>query len=378
MDFIITKEQQRMQKAAREMLKAKCTQEFVCEMEKDANGCSAELWRKMGELDWTALIIPEEYDGVGAGFFDLVLMMEELGRACAPGPFFSTVVLGALSLIEFGTPEMKSNLLPKIAKADTAMTLALAEPQTVQWAPHLIATTAAAQGGGYTINGIKLFVPEAHVADHIICAARTAGDSADTHGKTLFLVDAKKPGIGLQPLQTIAGDKQFEVAFENVSVAPTDILGELNQGGEHLDTILQYAAVCKCAEMIGGAAKVLEMSAAYAKERKQLGKPIGSFQAIQHHCANMLIDLEGSRYITYKAAWMLGEKISCTREVSVAKAWVSDMYRKVAALGHQVQGGSAFMEEHEMPLFSRRSAAAAVAFGDARYHRSVVARSLGL
>jgi alkylation response protein AidB-like acyl-CoA dehydrogenase len=158
MDFTITKEQQRMQKAAREMLKAKCTQEFVCEMEKDAKGCSAELWRKMGELDWTALIIPEEYDGVGAGFFDLVLMMEELGRACAPGPFFSTVVLGALSLIEFGTPEMKSNLLPKIAKADTAMTLALAEPQTVQWAPHLIATTAAAQGNGYTINGIKLFV----------------------------------------------------------------------------------------------------------------------------------------------------------------------------------------------------------------------------
>jgi alkylation response protein AidB-like acyl-CoA dehydrogenase len=378
MDFIITKEQQRMQKAAREMLKAKCTQEFVCEMEKDEKGCTSELWRQMGELDWTALIIPEEYDGVGAGFFDLVLMMEELGRACAPGPFFSTVVLGALSLIEFGTPDMKRRWLPKIARADTILTLALSEPQTFQWDPYLISTAATAQGDGYRISGVKLFVPEAHVAEHIICAARTSGLPSDTQGITLFLVNAKEPGIVIQPLKTIAGDKQFEVAFENVSVRATDVIGELNHGGEHLDRILQYAAICKCAEMVGGAGKVLEMSAAYAKERKQFGKPIGSFQAIQHHCANMLIGLEGSRYITYKAAWMLGEKIPCAREVSVAKAWVSDMYRNVVALGHQVQGGSAFMEEHEMPLFSRRAAAAAVAFGDARYHRRVVARALGL
>jgi 3-oxocholest-4-en-26-oyl-CoA dehydrogenase beta subunit len=378
MDFVITKEQQRMQKAAREMLKAKCTNEFVWEMEKDVKGYTTEFWRKMGELDWMALIIPEEYDGVGAGFFDLILMMEELGRACSPGPFFSTVVLGGLSLIEFGTPEIKKELLPKIAKADIAMTLALTEPQTTQWAPWIIYTAATGHREGYVINGIKLFVPDAHVADYFICAARTSGNAADRHGVTLFLVDAMKPGIKLQPLKTIAGDKQFEMTLADVSVRSADIVGELNKGSEHLELILQYAAISKCAEMVGGAARVLEMSAAYAKERKQFGKPIGSFQAVQHHCANMLIELEGSRYITYKAAWMLDQKIPCRREVSIAKAWVSDMYKKVTSLGHQVQGGSAFMEEHEMPLFSRRAAAAAVAFGDAKYHRSLVAESLGL
>ncbi len=178
MDFVITKEQQRMQKAAREMLKAKCTNEFVWEMEKDVKGYTTEFWRKMGELDWMALIIPEEYDGVGAGFFDLILMMEELGRACSPGPFFSTVVLGGLSLIEFGTPEIKKELLPKIAKANIAMTLALTEPQTTQWAPCIISTAATSHREGYVINGIKLFVPDAHVADYFICAARTSGSAA--------------------------------------------------------------------------------------------------------------------------------------------------------------------------------------------------------
>jgi 3-oxocholest-4-en-26-oyl-CoA dehydrogenase beta subunit len=273
---------------------------------------------------------------------------------------------------------MKRSLLPKIARADMAMTLALSEPQTVRWDPYLISTEAAARDGGYVINGVKLFVSDAHVADHFICAARTSGSPADKDGITLFLVDAKKPGIGILPLQTVAGDKQFEVAFTDVRARSADIVGALDKGGEHLDTILQHAAICKCAEMVGGATRVLEMSAAYAKERKQFGKPIGSFQAIQHHCANMLIDLEGSRYITYKAAWMLGQRIPCAKEVSIAKAWVSDMYRKVTALGHQVQGGSSFMEEHEMPLFSRRAAASAVAFGDAKHHRGLVARSLGL
>jgi len=192
------------------------------------------------------------------------------------------------------------------------------------------------------------------------------------------MVDARSPGIELSPLKTIGGDKQFEVIFKKVKVAKSNILGGLNQGSVLLKDILKYAAICKCAEMVGGAEKVLEMASAYAKERRQFKKQIGSFQAIQHHCANMLIDLEGSRYITYKAAWMLGNNIPCDREISIAKAWVSDSYRKIVALGHQVQGGSAFMEEHDMPLYSRRAAAAIVAFGDAGYHREQVACLVGL
>jgi len=378
MDFILTREQKSMQKAAREFLRAECTSGFVREMEADDTGYTPEFWRKMVQLDWMALTIPVAYEGVGGSLIDLVLMLEEMGRVCAPGPFFSTVVLGITSIAEYGSDSQKRKLLPKIADGQLVTTLALTEVATTRWDPNLVTVDAAADSGGYVINGTKLFVPDAHVADYIICVARTSGDSADPAGITLFLVNAKTPGIEVRPLQTIGGDKQFEICFKDVKVQGENILGKLNQGGDHLKRILQVAAIGKCAEMAGGAERVLGMSAAYAKERQQFGRSIGSFQAIQHHCANMLIDLEGSRFITYKAAWMLDNHIACDKEVAVAKAWVSEAYKKIAALGHQVQGGAAFMAEHDVTLFSRRAAAAAVTFGDAGYYREVVAGLIGL
>jgi alkylation response protein AidB-like acyl-CoA dehydrogenase len=280
--------------------------------------------------------------------------------------------------VEYGSDSQKRDLLPKIADGQLVMTLALAEVATTRWDPNMISVEAAAASDGFIINGTKLFVADAHVADYIICVARTAGGSADPTGITLFLVDAKTPGIEMSPLKTIVGDKQFEVCFKDATVREENILGRLHEGGGHLKRILQVAAVCKCAEMVGGAEKVLEMSSAYAKERRQFGKPIGSFQAVQHHCANMLIDLEGSRYITYKAAWMLDNRMACDKEVAIAKAWVSEAYKRIAALGHQVQGGAAFMAEHDMTLYSRRAAAAAVTFGDVGYYREVIAGSIGL
>ncbi|MGD9973900.1 MAG: acyl-CoA dehydrogenase family protein [Desulfatirhabdiaceae bacterium] len=378
MDFIISKAQQSMQKSAREFLKARCTSEYVREMEENDTGYTPDFWQKMAELDWMALIVPEEYDGLGSNFFDLVLMMEEMGRACLPGPFFSTVVLGAISTMLYGTDKQKDMYLRPIASAQTVMTLAFAEPATTIYDPCSISATAVAQDCHYVISGTKLFVSDAHVADTMICAVRTSGKMNDRNGISLFLVDTKLSGIHISPLKTIGGDKQFEVVFHDVKVPKDCILGQQDAGGEQLDRILQYAAVCKCAEMVGGAEKVLEMAAAYAKERKQFGKPIGCFQSIQHHCANMLMDLDGSRYITYKAAWLLGNHIDCEKEVAIAKAWVSDAYKKITALGHQIQGGAAFMKEHDMQLFSRRAMAAAVAFGDAAFHRNRVARSLGL
>jgi alkylation response protein AidB-like acyl-CoA dehydrogenase len=378
MEFAITKEQKSMQKAAREFLKAECTSEFVREMETSEKGYTDKFWDKMGQLDWMALSIPEEYDGVGGDLIDLVLMLEEMGRSCVPGPFFSTVVLGGFSLAKFGTKQQKKEFLPKIADADTTMTLALTEPGMIKYDPYLISVKAVADKDDFVINGTKLFVSDAHVAQTIITIARTSGEPDDKDGISVFLVDAQTPGIEIHPLETVGGDKQSEVIFNHVKVPSSNILGPLDQGHIYLKNILKYAAICKCAEMVGGADKVLEMASAYAKERKQFGKQIGSFQAIQHHCANMLIDLEGSRYITYKAAWMLWNNITCDREIAIAKAWVSDMYKKVTALGHQVQGGAAFMEEHDMPLYSRRAIATDIAFGDAAYHREEVARLIGL
>lgn len=378
MDFVINKEQIRIQKAAREFLKAKFDSDFVREMESDEKGYTPQTWKKMSELDWMALAIPDAYDGVGGDLLDLVLLLEEFGRAGVQGPFFPTVVLGGFGITRYGNEDQKQAYLPKIANGDMIVSLALEEKATTQYDPYLIATTAEPADGTFALNGTKLFVAHANTADILICVARTSGEVHEKQGLSLFLVDATLPGIEITPLKTIAGDKQFEVVFNNVCIGEQTILGQLNNGGECLDGILNYAAVCKCAEMVGGAQRVLEMSAEYAKMRKQFGRPIGSFQAIQHHCANMLIKLEGSRYITYKAAWLLDNDEPFQMALSTAKAWVSDSYREIAALGHQVQGGSAFMEEHDMPLFSRRAAAAAVAFGDSAYHRKKVLEALGL
>jgi len=377
MDFHFTEEQKILQKAARDFLQSECPSSFVLEMEADERGYTPDLWNKMAELGWMALIIPEAYDGVGASLPDLMLMLEEMGRFCLPGPFFSTV-LGCLSIMEAGSEEQQKKFLPKVGTGELILTMALAEPGNRKYDPFLVAVEAEAKNNDFMINGSKLFVPDVHIADYMVCAARTSGSPGSKEGITLFIVDSKTPGIHLTPMKTLAGDKQFEVDFQGVAVTGDHLLGPLNQGGVILEQVLQKGAICKCAEMVGGAQKVLEMATEYAKEREQFGKPIGSFQAVQHHCSNMLMDIEGSRYITYKVAWMLEQGIPCAKQVSAAKAWTSEAYKRVAGLGHQIMGATGYIIEHDMPLYSRRAKIAELALGDAGYHREQVARELGL
>ncbi len=377
MDFNLTEEQKILQKTARDFLESECPSSFVREMETDDKGYTSELWGKMAELGWMALIVPEEYEGVGGSLLDLMIMLEEMGRACLPGPFFPTVV-GCLGIMEAGNERQMKEFLPRIAVGDLVLTLALTEPGNTRYDPFLIATKAKAGEGNYVIDGTKLFVPDAHVADYFICVARISGKPGSKEGITLFLVDSKSPGIHLTPMKTFAGDKQFGLTVDAVKVPEENILGQVNQGGGYLERILQKAAICKCAEMLGGAQKVLDMATDYAKEREQFGRPIGSFQAVQHHCSDMLMDIEGSRFITYKAAWMLSENIPCTKQVAAAKAWVSEAYKRVAGLGHQVLGATGYMIEHDMPLYSRRAKLGEIAFGDANFQREIVAQELGL
>ena len=371
MDFSFTEEQEMLRRTAHDFLEAECPKALGREMVEDEKGYSPKLWRRMAELGWMGLVFPNEYGGTGGSFLDLVVLLEEMGRACLPGPFFSTVVLGGLTILEAGSEQQKHEFLPKLIEGDIILTLALTEPQA-KYNPSSIAVKAVADGNDYVINGTKLFVPDAHIADYMVCVARTKD------GITLFLVDAKSPGISYTLLKTIAGDKQCEVVFDKVRVPGENKLGELHQGWAHMEKILQKAAVAKCAEMIGGAQQVVEMTVDYAKQRVQFGQPIGSFQAVQHHCANMLIDVDGSKFITYEAAWMLSQGIPYNMQVAMAKAWVSDAYRRVTALGHQVIGGVAFIEDHDMPLYSKRAKAAELAFGDADFHGEIVARELGL
>lgn len=375
MDFGLSEEQEMLRTMARDFLEKECPKSLVRAMAEDEKGYSPELWRKMAELGWMGLIIPEKYGGSGGSFLDLAVLLEEMGRALLPGPFFSTVVLGAIPLLLAGNEAQRQELLPKITNGELILTLALTEPSG-QYAAAGVEVRAVAEGTGYHLSGTKLFVANAHIADRLICVARTADGATPEEGITLFLVDGRCPACTL--LKTIAGDKLCEVVLDRVRVPSSNILGEVGKGWPLVEAILARAAIAQCAEMVGGAQQVLEMSVNYAKERVQFERPIGSFQAIQHHCANMVMDVDGSRFVTYQAAWMLSEGLPCAKEVAIAKAWVSEAYRRVTALGHQIHGGIGFCLDHDMPLYYKRAKAAELTFGSADFHREVVAREMGL
>ncbi len=375
MDLGLNETQQMLKNSAREFLQAECPDTYVRAMEEDARGYTPDMWQKIAEQGWLGLIFPEEYGGVGLTYLDLSVLLEEMGRALLPGPFFSTIVMGGMAIMDAGSDEQKRRLLPQICDGQHIVTLALTEP-SARWDAAGIQTTAAQNAdGAWTLNGTKLFVPNAHVADTYIIAARTGDAERDI---TLFFVPGDADGVTQTLLKTIASDRQSEITLDGVSLPAEAALGEVNKGWDTIEKVLAWGAIGKCAEMVGGAEQVLEMTVEYAKQRTQFGRPIGSFQAIQHHCANMATDVEGSRYITYQAAWLLSEGEAAAQEVAMAKAWVSDAYRRICALGHQCHGAIGFTKEHNMQLYSRRAKAAELAFGDTDFHLETVADGLGI
>jgi alkylation response protein AidB-like acyl-CoA dehydrogenase len=300
-----------------------------------------------------------------------------MGYNIVPGPFFSTVVLGGLTILAAGSEEQKMEFLPKIASRGMILSFALTEP-TASYDAASIKTEAIARNGKYVIKGTKLFVLNANVADYILCVARTKKTKNPEDGITIFLVDAKSPGIKCTLLKTLARDKQCEVVFDNVTVSEKSIVGKRDGGWSIVKDILQKATVAKCAEMVGGAQAALDMAVNYAKERVQFGRPIGSFQAIQHYCANMATDVSGSRFVTYKAAWKVSEGLPAALDVAIAKAWASEAYGRVTLSAHQIFGAIGFTMDHDIHLYYRQAKAAEIIFGDADFQRAVVARELGL
>ena len=377
MDIGLSEEQEILKASVRDFLARECPKKLVKELDESDKGYSPELWRKMAELGWMGLVFPEEYDGGGGTFRDLVVLLEEMGYNILPGPFFSTIVLGGLPILKAGSEEQKKKFLSRIARGELILTMALTEP-TASYDASAISVKASPRNSEYSINGTKLFVADANVADYLLCVARTKETANPQTGITIFVVDAKTPGIKCTLLETLARDKQNEVVFDNVNVAKENIVGGLDQGWPVIQDTLEKATVAKCAEMVGGAQAALEMAVNYAKERIQFNRPIGTFQAVQHYCANMVTDVDGARYITYKAAWKLSEGLPATKSVAMAKAWVGDAYQRVTMLGQQVFGAIGFTMDHDMHLYYRRARAGAMAFGNSNFHREVVAKELGL
>lgn len=377
MELSLNEEQEIIKRNARNFLTKECPTSLIRALEEDEEGFSPELWRKMADLGWMGLLLPLDYEGSGGSFLDLAVLLEEMGRACAPSWFFSTVVLGGQIILTFGTEEQKSRLLPGIGRGESIGTLALIEPQS-GYEITKIEMTSRSNGNGFLIDGVKLFVSDAHIADWIVCVTRGKGEKGGDPGFELLLIDKKSPGISMTPLKTISGDKLFEVKLDGVKVSAENLLGGGEQDAGDLERVLQQASLAKCAEMVGGADRVLEMTVDYAKQRVQFNRPIGSFQAIQHHCANMLIDLDCSRYLTYYAAWMLSEGMPCEKEIAMAKAFTSDAYINITTLGQQIHGGTGLIKEHDMQIYFRRAKASALSLGNATFQRKMVARQMGL
>ncbi len=374
MDLGLDEQQELLKNFARDFLEKECPEKLVRDMEEDEKGYSPELWQKMAQQGWMGLIIPEEYGGTGMNLCELVVLLEEFGRALVPGPFISTVVLGGVPVMEAGTAEQKQQFLPKIAAGELIMTMALTEP-SAKWTADGVALEAKKEGGDYVLNGTKLFVPDAHVTDYMVVVARTGGKGED--GITLPLVDSKSPGIKFELLKTIAADKQCEVTFENVKVPAVNVLGQEGKGWPIVERVTKVATVAACAYLVGLSQMDFDVTLNYAKERVQFGRPIGSFQAIQHKLADAVIDVDGSRFITYKAAWSLQEgEPDADLMISMAKAWTSDASRRVVAHGQQIHGGIGFTKEYKIQLYFRRQKWMELMWGDADYHRELVAQAL--
>jgi len=379
MNFGFNEEQELLRSTARKFFDNECTSETVRKLMEGPEGMTPDLWKKLAEQGWLGLIVPDEHGGMGLGIVDLVVLMEEMGRAVVPGPFFSTVLLGGLAILEAGTDAQKKAWLARLASGEARAALAWMEP-SADLGARGITLQATGKGGGHTLNGTKLFVQDAHTADVIVVAARTTTGKTSEEGISLFLVPKGSAGLTVTLLPTMDQTRKLcEVVFKDVAVGPEALMGQAGSGWVPLARIIDKATVGLCAEMCGGAQKVLDMTVEYAKIRQAFGRPIGSYQGVKHKAADMLVDVENSKSITYYAAWAMDEGVAeGPLAVSMAKAYVSDAYRRVAGAGIQLHGGIGFTWEHDLHLYFKRAKGSEFTFGDATWHRERVAQLVNL
>ena len=374
MDILPSEEEQLLKNAAREFLEAEVSTAMVREMELDENGYPLALWRQMADLGWLGLAIPEEYGGQELPLTYLGLVMEELGRVLAPVPLHSTMV-AALTVAEAGTEAQKRELLPGVCSGSMVMTWAVTErdPRLI---PSAVAEQAQSDGDGWILNGTKMFVDNFNVARRCLVAVRTAPASDDNEGISLFLIDPNGAGVSQTPLVTIAKDKQSRVTFDRVKVTGADLVGELHHGWPIVERMLERATALICCQMIGATRKDAEMAIDYAKNRVAFGRPIGSFQSIQHMCADMLLFTDGAQLLTYEALWKMDQGLPAGVEVSQAKAFANEKCEAVVRQSQVIHGGIGFMMEFDLHLWLRRVSAWTMRLGTTFDHRAKIASAL--
>jgi alkylation response protein AidB-like acyl-CoA dehydrogenase len=371
MNFAFSEEQEELRRTVRGFLEQKSPEPEVRRLMETSEGYDVAVWKQMGkQLGLQGLAIPEEYGGSGYSYVELGVVLEEMGRALLCSPYFATVVLAANALLHCGDEAAKKEYLSGIASGETIATVAFTE-DSGRWDEAGIQARATSTPDGWTIDGTKMFVLDGHTADLILVAARTGA------GVSLFAVSGDSPGLTRTPLTTM--DQTRRQARLELSAVPARLVGSEGKGWTTLSTMLDLAAVGLAAEQVGGGQKVLEMSVEYAKVRVQFGRPIGSFQAIKHKCADMLLEVESAKSAAYYALWAAAELNDELPVVaSLAKAYCSEAYYHAAAENIQIHGGIGFTWEHPAHLYFKRAKSSELFFGDPAYHRELLAQRIGI
>ncbi|MBM3941680.1 MAG: acyl-CoA dehydrogenase [SAR202 cluster bacterium] len=404
MDVLLNEEEQMLKNLAREFLEKECPPEMARAMEADDLGYPPALWKKLADLGWLGLALPEAYGGQGLPLAYLGLIFEELGRAIAPVPFHSTM-MAALTIAKDGSEQQKKEVLPAVARGDMVLTWALLETDP-RLLPETVHAQATPQGNGYVISGTKMFVDNFNAAQKFLVACRTAPVSGDKSpvtplyergglsspplqrgvggisaqgseaGLSLFLVDTNLPGISHTPLGTMVKDKQSRVTFDRVAVPASSLVGRLHQGWPVIEGMLDRGTILLCAQMLGATRKDAEMGIDYAKNRVAFGRPIGAFQSIQHLCADMIVWVDGVQLLTYEALWRMDQGLPASIEISQAKAFANDKCEAVVRSSQVIHGGIGFMAEFNLNLWFRRVSSWTMRMGTSFEHRARIARAL--
>jgi alkylation response protein AidB-like acyl-CoA dehydrogenase len=371
MNFAFSEEQEELRTAVRRFLQEKSPETEVRRLMETEDGYDPAVWSQMAEqLGLQSLIIPEEFGGSGFTYVELIVVLEEMGTVLLCAPFFSTVALAANALLTSGDDAAKKDLLPGLASGETIGTLAITEDNG-RWDFDGIALSAASSADGWRLDGHKSFVIDGHSANLILVVGRTPA------GLSLFAVEGDAPGLTRTSLPTMDQTrKQARLVFESV---PARLIGTEGGAADGLTKTLDLAAVALAAEQVGGAQHCLDSSVEYAKNRIQFGRPIGSFQAIKHKCADMLLEVESAKSAAYYAGWAAAEDSDELPVVaSLAKSYCSEAYFHAAAENIQIHGGIGFTWEHDAHLYFKRAKSSELLFGDPAYHRELLAQRIGI
>lgn len=375
LDLNLTESEEMLKATALDFMKRDAPKEVIQHLQETDTGLTDELWRKVVEMGWLGIIIPEQYGGAGNPLTSAGVLFEAIGAGPLPGPYFSSGILSSLIVLEAGTDEQKQQILPAIAEGKQILTLALTEPD-YSWGPGVIRTTATSEGSDFILDGLKLFTMDAQAATHFIVVARTEKESDPAKGISLFLVDRESEGISVTRLPGFLTGRSFEVKLDSVKVPQSAMLGGKDEGWPLLQKSIDKAIPVLCAYKVGGCQAVFDMTLEYSRIRVQFGLPIGRFQRVQDMIINMVTHLDAARWATYEALWKLDTQRPAMESIHLAKALASRAYWEVCTIGHQVFSGVSYSKEHALSFHTRASRSLYNFLGEPTYHRQQIAQLL--